>query len=113
MILKNDEIKNSAVRFNGVFKLTYKAGDKSSYLILRPKLFKDSDTLSYRSDMLTYTHSMNVGAVHEKMSKLSLYISMYVDQTVENVCAIIDIKNPSEVKEFIAKKCVEQEMSIL
>ena len=104
LILENDEIKNSAVRFNGVFKLTYKSGDKSSYLLLRPRSFKDSDTLSYRSDMLTYTHSMNVGTVHEKMSKLPLYISKYVDQTVENADAIIDIKNPSEVKDFIAEK---------
>ena len=54
--------------------------------------------------MLTYTHSMNVGTVHEKMSKLPLYISKYVDQTVENADAIIDIKNPSEVKDFIAEK---------
>ena len=54
--------------------------------------------------MLTYTHSMNVGTVHEKMSKLPLYISKYVEQTVENADAIIDIKNPSEVKDFIAEK---------
>ena len=54
--------------------------------------------------MLTYTHSMNVGTVHEKMNKLPLYISKYVDQTVDNAGAIIDIKNPSEVKDFIAEK---------
>jgi len=54
--------------------------------------------------MLTYTHSMNVGTVREKMSKLPLYISKYVDQTIENADAIIDIKNPSEVKDFIAEK---------
>jgi hypothetical protein len=38
------------------------------------------------------------------MSKLPLYISKYVDQTIENADAIIDIKNPSEVKDFIAEK---------
>ncbi|MGM9764261.1 MAG: hypothetical protein ACI3ZQ_09615 [Candidatus Cryptobacteroides sp.] len=104
LILENDEIKDSAVRFNGVFKLTYKAGDKSSYLLLRPKSFKDSDTLSYRSDMLTYTHAMNVGTVYEKMKKLPFYISQYVAQTIENANAIIDIKNPREVKDFITEK---------
>lgn len=103
LILENDEIKSSAVKFNGVFKLVYKSGDKSSYLLLRPKSFKDSDTLSYRSDMLTYTHSMNVSTVYEKMKKLPLYIEQYVEQIVENANAIVDIKQPHEVKNFITK----------
>ena len=104
MILENDEIKDSAVRFNGVFKLTYTDGDKSSYLLLRPKSFKDSEALSYRTDMLTYTHAMNVCTVHEKMKKLPLYISQYVGQTIENAKVIVDIKNPNEVKDFISEK---------
>ena len=104
LILENDEIKDSAVRFNGVFKLTYTDGDKSSYLLLRPKSFKDSEALSYRTDMLTYTHAMNVCTVHEKMKKLPLYISQYVGQTIENAKVIVDIKNPNEVKDFISEK---------
>ena len=38
------------------------------------------------------------------MKKLPLYISQYVAQTIENANAIIDIKNPGEVKDFITEK---------
>ena len=64
LILENDEIKNSAVRFNGVFKLTYKSGDKSSYLLLRPRSFKDFDTLSYRYYMLILPHTISLHCLY-------------------------------------------------
>lgn len=101
LILENDEIKDSSVSFSGVFQLTYTAGGRSTHIILRPKAFRDTDELSFSSDMLTYTHSMRVEKVYEKIKGLPLYIEKYVERVSEYAKAIIDIKNPGEVKRFI------------
>ena len=47
---------------------------------------------------------MNVEKVYDKISNLPLYIEKYVSQVAKYAKAIIDIKNPNEVKSFIVEK---------
>ena len=101
LILENDEIKDSSVSFSGVFQLMYTAEGRSTHIIMRPKAFRDKDERSFATDMLTYTHSMRVEKVYEKIKDLPLYIERYVDRVSEYAKEIIDIKNPGEVKRFI------------
>ncbi len=54
--------------------------------------------------MLTYTHSMTVGTVYEKVSHLSDFIDEYVKQISVLAPEIINKKNPVEIKEFVVKK---------
>ena len=101
LILENDEIKDSSVSFNGEFRLEYLAGVRSTHIVLRPEAFRDTDERSFNTGMLTYTHSMKVENVYEKIKGLPLFIEKYVGHVSEYARNIIDIKNPGEVKRFI------------
>ena len=101
LILENDEIKDSSVSFSGVFQLTYTVEGVSTHIILRPRAFRDTDELSFSTDMLKYTHGMKVEKVYEKIKDLPVYIERYVDRVSEYAKKIIDIKNPGEIKRFI------------
>lgn len=101
LILENDEIKDSSVSFSGVFQLMYTSGGRNTNITLRPNTFHYPGEMSYNTDMLTYTHSMSVEKVYDKISNLPLYIEKYVSQVAKYARAIIDIKNPNEVKSFI------------
>ena len=103
LILENDEIKDSSVSFSGVFQLMYTSGGRNTNIILRPNTFHYPGEMSYNTDMLTYTHSMSVEKVYDKISNLPLYIEKYVSQVAKYARAIIDIKNPNEVKSFIVE----------
>ena len=104
LILENDEIKDSSVSFSGVFQLMYTSGGRNTNITLRPNTFHYPGEMSYNTDMLTYTHSMSVEKVYDKISNLPLYIEKYVSQVAKYAKAIIDIKNPNEVKSFIVEK---------
>ena len=103
LILENDEIKDSSVSFSGVFQLMYTSGGRNTNITLRPNTFHYPGEMSYNTDMLTYTHSMSVEKVYDKISNLPLYIEKYVSQVAKYARAIIDIKNPNEVKSFIVE----------
>ena len=103
LILENDEIKDSSVSFSGVFQLMYTSGERNTNITLRPNTFHYPGEMSYNTDMLTYTHSMSVEKVYDKISNLPLYIEKYVSQVAKYAKAIIDIKNPNEVKSFIVE----------
>ena len=103
LILENDEIKDSSVSFSGVFQLMYTSGGRNTNITLRPNTFHYPGEMSYNTDMLTYTHSMSVEKVYDKISNLPLYIEKYVSQVAKYAKAIIDIKNPNEVKSFIVE----------
>ncbi len=104
LILENDEIKDSSVSFSGVFQLMYTSEGRNTNITLRPNTSHYPGEMSYNTDMLTYTHSMNVEKVYDKISNLPLYIEKYVSQVAKYAKAIIDIKNPNEVKSFIVEK---------
>lgn len=104
LVLENDEIKDSSVSFNGVFKLSYTDGHSSSYVYVRPDKFKVPGEKIYVTDMLSYTHSMNVETVYKKIQNLPLYIDKFIGQVSENAKLISSIKNPQGVKEFIMEK---------
>ena len=103
LILENDEIKDSSVSFSGVFQLMYTSEGRNTNITLRPNTFHYPGEMSYNTDMLTYTHSMSVEKVYDKISNLPLYIEKYVSQVAKYAKAIIDIKNPNEVKSFIVE----------
>ena len=104
LILENDEIKDSSVSFSGVFQLMYTSGGRNTNITLRPNTSHYPGEMSYNTDMLTYTHSMSVEKVYDRISNLPLYIEKYVSQVAKYAKAIIDIKNPNEVKSFIVEK---------
>lgn len=104
LILENDEIKDSSVSFSGVFQLMYTSEGRNTNITLRPNTSHYPGEMSYNTDMLTYTHSMSVEKVYDKISNLPLYIEKYVSQVAKYAKAIIDIKNPNEVKSFIVEK---------
>ena len=103
LILENDEIKDSSVSFSGVFQLMYTSEGRNTNITLRPNTSHYPGEVSYNTDMLTYTHSMSVEKVYDKISNLPLYIEKYVSQVAKYAKAIIDIKNPNEVKSFIVE----------
>lgn len=103
LILENDEIKDSSVSFSGVFQLMYTSEGRNTNITLRPSGFNYPGEMSYNTDMLTYTHSMSVEKVYDKISNLPLYVEKYVSQVAKYAKAIIDIKNPNEVKSFIVE----------
>ena len=74
LILENDEIKDSSVSFSGVFQLMYTSEGRNTNITLRPNTSHYPGEMSYNTDMLTYTHSMSVEKVYDKISNLPLYI---------------------------------------
>lgn len=101
LVLENDEIKDSAVSMNAAFKLTYNDGERNSYVYLRPDAYRTFGEIEYKSDLLTYSHSMNVSTVYEKIGELPVYINHFVQQVTENSQKIVKISNPEEVRNFI------------
>ena len=95
LILENDEIKDSSVSFSGVFQLMYTSGGRNTNITLRPNTFHYPGEMSYNTDMLTYTHSMSVEKVYDKISNLPLYIEKYVSQV-----AIVEAVNKAKKDEF-------------
>lgn len=103
LILENDEIKRNAVAFNGIFKLTFEEGDKSSEIYLKPKGLK-KDNVSYPVDLLTYRHSGKVEKVFEKVTELPSLIDFFINQVKEDSSRISKIEKPDDVRKHLAKK---------
>jgi len=104
LILENDEIKRSAVSFNGVCKLSYSdKNNKHSEIYIKPKGLKKTDQ-SYAVDLLTYPHRGSVEKVYEKITELPSAIELFIKQVSEDAPKISSIEKPNDVKEYIATK---------
>ncbi len=103
LILENDEIKRSAVAFNGVFKLKYQDKGKTSEIFLKPKGIKKND-VSYPVDLLTYRHKGNVKTVFNKLKELPDLIDYFIKQVADDTSKISEIKNPKDVRVHLANK---------
>lgn len=103
LILENDEIKNNAVTFNGIFKLKYRDGGKESEIFIKPKGMK-KDEASYPVDLLSYRHTGNVETVFNKLKELPTLIEHFTKQVVEDAVKISQIKNTKDVRKHLAGK---------
>lgn len=103
LILENDEIKRSAVSFNGIFKLKWEENDKKSEIFLKPTGVKKDDK-NHPVDLLTYQHRGNVEGVFEKIQKLPDLIDFFINQVSEDAKRISNIQNPDDVRKFIKDK---------
>jgi hypothetical protein len=103
LILENDEIKRSAVSFNGIFKLKWEEDDKKSEIFLKPTGVKKDDK-NHPVDLLTYQHRGNVEGVFEKIKKLPDLIDFFINQVSEDAKRISNIQNPDDVRKFIKDK---------
>jgi hypothetical protein len=103
LILENDEIKRSAVSFNGVCKLRYLDKDKQSEIYIKPKGLK-KEGRNYEVDILTYPHRGSVEKVYEKIEELPIVIEEFINQVSEDAPKIASIKNPDDVRKLIATK---------
>ena len=101
LLLENDEIRQSSVSLNAIFKVKYGKDDRS--LFLKPTAYQKRDG-EYSTDMLTYTHGMKVSTVHERISTLPLLIAKYVEQIRTNAAEILKINNPQETKNYLLNK---------
>jgi hypothetical protein len=103
LILENDEIKRSAVSFNGVFRLQFKDASHKSEIYLRPKGYIRQNN-NYPTDLLTYQHRGNVDTVMEKINELPKLIDYYIKQVSKDAQKISSIKSPGDVKKLISDK---------
>lgn len=103
LLLENDEVKRSAVSFNGVFKLRFDEDNKSSEIYLKPKGYKNDD-LGYPTDLLTYPHRGSVKSVFERIASLPTLIDHYITQIKADAEKISKINNPDDVRRFISEK---------
>ena len=103
LILENDEIKRSAVSFNGIFKLKFKDKDKESVIYLNPEGVKNKKT-ERNVDLLTYPHRGSVESVFDKIKDLPGLINFFMSQTHEDAIKISQIEHPDDVRKFISDK---------
>lgn len=103
LILENDEIKNNAVTFNGIFKLKYRDGGKETEIFIKPKGMK-KDEASYPVDLLSYRHTGNPESVFNKLKELPTLIEHFTKQVIEDAVKISQIKNTKDVRKHLAGK---------
>jgi len=103
LLLENDEVKRSAVSFNGIFKLKYAEKNRSSEIYLKPKGYKSED-VNYPTDLLTYPHRGSVRSVFEKIESLPTLINHYITQIKNDAERISAIENPDDVRKLISDK---------
>jgi len=103
LILENDEVKRSAVSFNGVFKLTFEDKEKFSEIYIRPRGIKTEES-NYPIDLLTFAHRGKVDSIFEKTKDLSKLITFFISQVSEDAKRIANIQNPDDVKSLIRDK---------
>ena len=101
LLLNNDEIRQSAVSLNAMFKVQYDKGGNSIYL--KPSAYEVKPK-QYVADMLTYSHAMKVSTVYEKIKTLPLLIEKYIQQVKDNADAILNIKDPQIIKDHLLRK---------
>ncbi len=103
LLLENDEVKPSSVSFNGIFKLVYEDGDKTSEILLKPRGYKNADT-TYVTDLLTYPHRGSIQNVFSKISNLPTLIEHYITQVKTDAEKISSITHPEDIKKLIHDK---------
>jgi len=103
LILENDEVKRSAVSFNGLFKLTFNDKANSGYLYIKPKGLKKDDNY-HPVDLLSYQHRGSVKNVFEKIQELPDSVDFFIKQVSEDAKRIALIKHPDDVRKFISNK---------
>lgn len=103
LLLENDEVKRSSVSFNGIFKLKFEEGNKSSEIYLKPRGYKTED-VNYPMDLLTYPHRGSVKSVFEKIQSLPTLINHFITQVKADTEKISRIENPDQVRKFISEK---------
>lgn len=101
LLLNNDEIRQSAVSMNAMFKVQYDKEGNSIYL--KPNSYEVKHG-QYITDMLTYTHAMKVSTVYEKIQTLPVLITKYIQQVKDNAETILTIKDPQIIKEHLLRK---------
>ena len=101
LLLNNDEIRQSAVSMNAMFKVQYDKDGNSLYL--KPNSYEVKPG-QYITDMLTYTHAMKVSSVYEKIKTLPVLIAKYTQQVKDNAETILTIKDPQIIKEHLLRK---------
>jgi hypothetical protein len=103
LILENNEVKQGAVSFNGIFKLKLNEKDKTAEIYLKPKGLK-RDNSDYTTDLLTYPHRGSVDKVFSKISELPKLIDYFIAQVSGDAKKIVSMKQPNDVKKYIADK---------
>lgn len=103
LILENDEIKRSAVSFNGIFKLKWEENDKKSEIYLKPTGVKKDDN-NHPVDLLRYQHRGDVQGVFDKIQKLPDLIDFFITQVSNDAKRISKISHPDDVRKFIRDK---------
>lgn len=101
LLLNNDEIRQSSVSMNAMFKVQYDKDGNSIYL--KPTAY-EIKSKQYATDMLTYTHAMKVATVYEKIRTLPVLIDKYIQQVKDNADAILNIKDPQLIKDHLIRK---------
>ena len=101
LLLNNDEIRQSAVSMNAMFKVQYDKAGNSLYL--KPSSYEVKPG-QYITDMLTYTHAMKVSTVYEKIQTLPVLIAKYIQQVKDNAESILTIKDPQIIKDHLLRK---------
>ena len=103
LILENDEIKRSAVSFNGQYKLTYSNNNKQSHIYIKPKgLFKEKNNKP--QDLLKYAHRGNVENVFKNLKDLPLLIDQFIEQAKADSRKISKMSNPDDIRKFLSDK---------
>ena len=101
LLLNNDEIRQSSVAMNAMFKVQYDKDGNSLYL--KPASYEVKPK-QYVADMLTYTHAMKVSTVYKKIKTLPVLIEKYIQQVKDNADAILNIKDPQIIKDHLLRK---------
>ena len=101
LLLNNDEIRQSSVAMNAMFKVQYDKEGNSIYL--KPASYEVKPR-QYVADMLTYTHAMKVSTVYEKIQTLPVHINKYIQQVKDNADTILNIKDPQIIKDHLLRK---------
>lgn len=90
--LVNDEIRRDAVKFNGIF--TILMGNAEVYV-------KPEET---KANILSFTHSVNIDTIREKLSTLNESINIFIDETVDDAKSIKILEKPDLFREHLVQK---------
>lgn len=90
--LVNDEIRRDAVKFNGIF--TVIMGNSEIYV-------KPEET---KASILSFTHSVNIDTIKEKLNNLNERINIFINDTVDDARSIKILEKPDLFREHLVQK---------
>lgn len=90
--LVNDEIRRDAVKFNGIF--TILMGTSEIYI-------KPEET---KANILSFTHSVNIDTIKEKLSALNENINLFIEETIDDAKSIKILEKPDLFREHLVQK---------